>query len=538
MSGKQLYAVYDFSIAPASFDFATFCVCANAHRQNNGFETIHFLFVPVQEGAGHWDHKMYSRDHVMWRVNNVITPMAWLLRDTAALTVLGSRQEARAVLAGISPADIFPRGAGVDNPVRHHNTAWAMIDAHAGDDLQSLHASQQARAYARQWIDTHAHGRKCIALTLREAPFLQMRNSDPAVWGDFAHRLVERGYFPAIIRDIDTALGPAHPAFEGIACFPEAAFNLDLRMGLYEECHIAMFVTNGPAMSCFYDPDVRFLCVLSGEWLTHRPWPFLQFGLEFGETPPYFNRYQSFIWEEQNATVMLRELEALSGRIERDRAEGTYEAHLKPDSANRIALTALAKRLIGFHGTDYLTLEPEQFELAAGAIARAPAGAESDDDRFVRTYHHARRIGDAENEFLILRERGETRGYTRDFLVRLGVLSQEAGELMQAEEYLRAAIEPGPEPKHPAHLGVVFSVGAINRQLGRLDKARDYFESLMPLASNNAEFCLQLGHVYEALGDPSRALEFYRNAERRGVISAPLKIARQTLEERLGSASA
>ena len=101
--------------------------------------------------------------------------------------------------------------------------------SHLGANIQYFQATQQARAYARQWIDHHAKGKTCRAYP-REANFLKSRNSDLGVWSSFSHQLSQQGYYPIIFRDIDRADAPTDELKEFLEV-PEAVFNLGLRIG-------------------------------------------------------------------------------------------------------------------------------------------------------------------------------------------------------------------------------------------------------------------------------------------------------------------
>ncbi len=522
MNENLLYAVYDLNASPASYDFATFCVVAEAHRVSKGFRGLHFLIVPVTLDLGHYDHKLYGADHTAWRINEIVLPMCSFLPSYAGVTLAASREDAATRLAALAPESIFPSGSTIKDPVTRHHTAWVMITGNQGHDLQTMRASAQAGIYARQWIETNCGGRPCVPITLREAPFLKMRNSDPAIWGEFASRLSAAGYAPVLLRDIDTALAPPEPAFAGIPSFAEGVFNLDLRLALYEAAHIATFVTNGPVTPCWYDRNVRFLCVLTGEWLENKPPPFEQFGMKFGVEPPFFNRYQEFIWEKQNADVMMAAFTAMSKRIDADRAAGTYDDG--PRVENRIPMSELAARFRKWAGNAYY-VSPDYTHFVDACYEDSPLDETYEDEMLNRMYTRALAAHEYEKVLSILEMRGQRFGYNGELYVQIGVFNEALSRIDAALAALENAVRLGHNP--PA---VIFRLGVVSRQAKKMRQARTCFETLLNANAAYPELFKELGALYEETGEIAKAVELYRRAQ-------ALKVEAPELEARLAALS-
>ena len=234
---RTLYAFYDLSVSPISFDFSAFLIVAERARRARKLDTLFVIIVPKGIFDDHHDNKQYDRIHASWRIQNILVPLTGLLPSCSGLTIAETREQAGSILSDATK-QVFPENYAVSAPIQRHHTGWTIVASHLGANIQYFQATQQARAYARQWIDHHAKGKTCVALTLREANFLKSRNSDLGVWSSFSHQLSQQGYYPIIFRDIDRALDAPTDELKEFPEVPEAVFNLGLRIGFYEECDI------------------------------------------------------------------------------------------------------------------------------------------------------------------------------------------------------------------------------------------------------------------------------------------------------------
>jgi tetratricopeptide (TPR) repeat protein len=499
MPHRTLFAFYDLSVSPISFDFASFLVCADVHRSQSDFDAIHFVIVPPVTGRGHWDNKLHADDHLAWRMSNIVIPLTHLLAVPTGFTVCSDRDEAHRLHSAAQADSIFPQNYSVGAPIEQHHTGWSILLAHRGADMQRITASAQARAYARQWIEGRANGRQVVALTLREAPFMTERNSDPAAWGAFARRLLAAGFLPVILRDADMALGPIHPAYRGIETFPEGVLNLDLRMAFYEEAHIHASVANGPCHVCFYDRNVRFLYVVTGDWLRNHPTPFARMGIEFGETPPFANRYQRWVWQEQDPDTLFSEFSALHDEIERDRASGQFEAGLDPVTGRRLPIAELAARFERWTHMSYGTAAEELRLLLACRDLEKPAD-QPERERLKTMVSLAITANDIDKAITLLRLLGDKFGNTADDHVQLGMLYESRADYANAVDQYAKAIDS----KQTAPV-VLYRLGVSASQAGNLKLARECFEKLMTGGVRHPDLFVQLGKVYEAMNETGLA---------------------------------
>lgn len=499
MSDRILFAFYDLSVSPVSFDFSSFVVCADVQRAQTGHDRIHFVIVPPAGGPGHWDNKLHADAQLSWRLSNVVLPLTRLIAAPTSFTICGTRTEARRLHDGAGTENVFPEKYTLDAPIEQHHTGWSVILAHRGADLQRIRASEQARAYARQWINARADGRKVVAITLREAPFLPARNSDPAVWGAFARALGERGFLPVVLRDMDTALGPSHPAFDGIDTFAEGVLNLELRMAFYEEAHIHASVANGPVHVCFYDRNVRYLYVVTGDWLRDEPTPFGRMGIQRGETPPFANRYQRWVWEEQTPEMLLAHFTALHGDIASDQAAGRYEAGLDAVAQRRLPIADIAQRFEAWTRLTYGTTA-EEIRLMMACRGDEPHSEQSERERIKTQVSLAIAASDLDKAVALLRRMGDKLGYQADDHVQLGMLFEARGENALAAQHYRQALDEGGDD--PA---LVYRLGTAASAAGNLAEARDCFERLVARGVRHSELFAQLSGIYERQDEPELA---------------------------------
>ena len=360
---EKLHAFYDFRVAPHSFDVATFLVEAERERLDRQLDSIHGVIVSPSNQR---EYRSYFMPHLdveraRWRLNNIILPSCRLLPSVQTVTVCDDGDLAKWILSQ-AKNNIFPQGYTLEGPLVACNIGLVVIAANLNKPSQFIEASPQARRYARQWIDARSYGRKCISITLREASYNPEQNSDLTVWAEIAQRLQRAGYFPFVLRDMDKALKDLPPEFKDINSCPEAVFNLELRMALYEESHICAFVSNGPVNACYYNRNVQYLYFQTGNWLnSNPPWHYRE-GIGVGRTPPFANHFQKWVWRSQDADTFMDEIITMDNQIEQSRADGSYESKLDLNVENREPFEKLAKRFSNFPNTHLNTEHKLMFE--------------------------------------------------------------------------------------------------------------------------------------------------------------------------------
>ena len=509
-SSTTLYAFYDLGVSPISFDFVSFLVCAEQARITAGASDIKFVIVPFEAGSGHHDNKQFDATHGDWRLHNVVVPMCNLLSTPSGITICGSRKEAEQIQQRFAD-HIFPPNYSVDTPLERHHTGWSIIAAHRGEVVHCLRGSEQARSYARQWIDQHAGGKKCVALTLREAPFGTFRNSDIVEWAKFADLLRDKEYFPVLLRDIDTALDPTPEEFGDIAIFPEGVFNLELRVGFYEECDICAFVANGPAQVCWYNANVRFLYQVTGDWLDQKPTPFNRIGIDFDETPPVANHFQRWIWKPQKAETLYSEFLRLESDLETSRSDGTYDTKLLPVEDYKKPLGFLSERFLNWASRAFFT-SSQEVALAQECLGDKNLNQLDGKDRLLNLFNTALQANDLEKagQYLVMMK--DKLGLSSDICVKMGIVNEAQGNFDLAIDCYRSAIELGEnEPS------VLFRLATTHTNLNQFEEAAAIYESLIQAGAKSIRITVELGKIYEHIRPQGVALQFYADAAKNGI---------------------
>ena len=340
-----LAAFYDLNVSPMSFDYFTFLALADLERRKQHKTSIHIVIVP-NFGDGFLDWKGvdvgYDFSQKKWRLFNMIIQASWLVPAVVQLSLCNSREEASDIYSKYSGA-IFPEGHSMEKPVMGWDKGLASWYGYKDQDLQCLSASAPSKEIMSTWLKTRVNGRKIVTLTLREASYFPARNSDLKEWGNFARSLEAGGYFPIVIRDAEKITEETPKELDGITQFPEAVFNMELRIALYELSYICMFVSNGPAEIGFYNKNISYLYFVTGNWLTERPTPFEGQGIAFGYTPSFATAYQKWIWKAANEANLQSEFDRLENELSSALSDGTFIRGLTRQPGNQVSHIELAE---------------------------------------------------------------------------------------------------------------------------------------------------------------------------------------------------
>ena len=498
-SPAHLLAVYDFARARIAFDFFGFLVVAEVARRRAGAAKLDLLLVPG-DGDGFHANPNYDLAHKQWRLFNIVVQGARLLPSLGSLLLAGSRPKAREILTR-HRGSVFPQGYDIHAPFARCNLGWSVMMASLGEDVQVLRASEQARIYIRQWLDGRAGGRKPVVLTLREASFNSQRNVDIEPWLAFAQWLTANGYFPVVLRDIETALAGS-TVFEDFEQFPAAVFNLDLRLALYEEAFLNIAVTNGPMQLAFYDRAVRLICFVTGEWRTYPDTPLERDGIAFGEIPPFLNSWQRYAWREPRLDALIEEFTSFVA---------SDEFALAPEALRRaepIPLLVLAQRF----------LKHREWDMLEGAVAEAE------------------RCGLASDDFYRIRDEGWTsrRELERDtFDLQRAKTLQEMGRLEEAVAVLEALVRRRPDEVVPR-----LDLGMSLEALDRIEEAVAVYHAAVERGSASPEMVYRLGCIAQDQGALAEARACFETLVDRGIVTVGLRERLARLPSEVSDASA
>ena len=97
------------------------------------------------------------------------------------------------------------------------------------------------------------------------------RNSNLEAWTAFARRLDPTRFMPVFVPDLEQTLNGQLQALQGHAVLGEAAWNLGLRMALYERSYISLGVNTGPMGLCWLNARTHYATLKMAPETCRRP---------------------------------------------------------------------------------------------------------------------------------------------------------------------------------------------------------------------------------------------------------------------------
>jgi len=120
------------------------------------------------------------------------------------------------------------------------------------------------------------------------------------------------------VLDTERTLDQFPDGIQGFAVFREVAWNLGLRMALYERAWLNLGVNNGPMALCWLNERTRYITFkiltpgVAGSTVAFNR----SRGFEPNESLPFATPFQKWVWEEDTPEVIEREFQAMVARIE------------------------------------------------------------------------------------------------------------------------------------------------------------------------------------------------------------------------------
>ena len=316
-----LFAFYDLKVAPVTFDFLWFLAASELHRRRIGLKSIHVVIVP-----GPHDGVRRERDDYEMvvdpqarraRIHNVLIPACRLLPSCTGFTMAASRSEGaflRSIVARhVLPTDyepglpIFPGPQSCLDAARNGETDIACLRAPA-DELRAIEA----------WAKTNVGDSRIVTLTLRRYHYMPARNSNLPAWTAFARKLASTGYFPVFVPDTNDTIEGMPTELQEFKIFPEATWNIALRMALYEYAYLNLGVNNGPMGLAWLNARARYATLkIETSDVPQASLGFIRsFGFEPGKSLPFATPQQEWVWEDDTEEAITKAFHRLCARIE------------------------------------------------------------------------------------------------------------------------------------------------------------------------------------------------------------------------------
>jgi hypothetical protein len=316
-----LFAFYDLKVAPVTFDFLWFLAAADLERRRRGLNSVHVVIVPGPHNGVRQEAEDYNAivdaQTRQARIYNILVQACRVLPSCSGLTLAGSRREAaflRSVLARhVLPADyepmlpVFPGPQSCLDAARDGELGIACLRAPA-DELRAIDA----------WARAHIGPRRMVVITLRRYGFMPARNSNMPAWIAFARSLDASRYCPIFIPDTNDTIAGLPTELRDFTVFPEAAWNIALRMALYERAFVNLGINTGPMGLAWLNERVRYATLkIETAEVPQASLGFIQsFGFEAGKSLPFATVLQEWVWEDDTQDCITRAFERLTARIE------------------------------------------------------------------------------------------------------------------------------------------------------------------------------------------------------------------------------
>lgn len=317
-----LLAVWDTLAEPVTFDILFFLLAAEIQRRKLGLKGIHFMVV----AASAEEERVHAADYEAVisaaarrdRLINMLLPAGQLLPSVQDMELLADRSEAQRRVLGWVSRHVFPENYSTNFRRSVSQDCYRLVNSQADTATAALRASPASRAYVEKWLEARGAGKRAVSLTLRSYGYNPARNSNLSIWFRFAGWLQERGYVPVFIPDSDSLAEAPLDVPPGALVMTEAAWNLGLRMALYECTYLNLSVSSGPAFLFLLNETARGVMakMLTPGVSQNEPAFLHNLGFVVGGQLPFCTPLQRCSWEPETFDSLVQEFLDMERLIE------------------------------------------------------------------------------------------------------------------------------------------------------------------------------------------------------------------------------
>ena len=184
--------------------------------------------------------------------------------------------------------------------------------------IPSLRATNENLRNVDRWAASHCGGRRIVTITLRSYAYMPARNSNMSAWIAFARSLDPARFMPVFVPDLEQTLNGRMEELQGHTVLREAAWNLGLRMALYERAYISMGVNTGPMGLCWLNARTHYATLKMAPAGVPQTTPafYRELGFEPGRSLPFATPTQELVWEDDTMAAIQRAFTRIAARID------------------------------------------------------------------------------------------------------------------------------------------------------------------------------------------------------------------------------
>lgn len=298
-----LHVYYDTRLAPVTFDFATFLVNAEAHSQLVGTTSIYLYIIAPKFRMMSTRDVEYDDAEKTWRVHHILGQLPRVL-PSVKRTIL-QRDSFNQISYPNYPVD-YPPLQGSKNKFPYF-ASQVIKNYRSGLNVQPFRASEHAKFLARSVTRGHSY----TTISLRTSKFQTTRNSNLDAWYQVYSRLTQAGKTVWVIPDFEDMLNDRKALQYDWKLAEFSAYDLDLRLALYEDAEDNLAVNNGVCSLLNFSlaPHKVFKIETQGIQATEAASILQLWGAEPGQTPEIFQDNQRWIWQEDTFDNIMSQIE-------------------------------------------------------------------------------------------------------------------------------------------------------------------------------------------------------------------------------------
>lgn len=266
-----LFAIYDLSAAPITFDVMNFLVFANMWALRSGAAGFNLVFLAGPGGQYRMatpKDKALDNDEKTWRLRHVMVGHGYIAKRCLGVMNFSRREDFAQVFPSIHPNQIFTPGYTLEKPRMAFMLPMLFNQNPTPEELDTFDPHPAALRKVDSWLARFAPRGRPVTFTLRTSTVEADRNSDTEAWLAAARKIRDMGFDPIILPDTDLVTsGQDIGAFGDIPCFGIGAVDLELRVALYRRGLINMADNGGPAFINYFMGDSSAVCFLPVEKL-------------------------------------------------------------------------------------------------------------------------------------------------------------------------------------------------------------------------------------------------------------------------------